>query len=242
MGAFDDLWRSARVSAMSEIALTGFLLGFAGCFSLTCIASHLFWGSSVWVYTFGCYLFTVFAVFHMAEFIVAAEYRPHDATPRSFMILHSPAFLVANGVAWFEFLVCGWWLQLAYHPEPSAWFTTLATMVALAFYSVRLAAMVQCGSNFSLQIETSRRSTHRLVKHGVYSVFRHPSYFGWFWYCVTTQFIVLNPLCMVLFPCAAWYFFYKRIREEEHILGSKDFFGSDYETYKKTTHIGIPFI
>jgi protein-S-isoprenylcysteine O-methyltransferase len=196
----------------------------------------------VWVYTFGCYLFTVFAVFHMAEFIVAAEYRSarryaalvHDSALTSIPRRERRCVVRVLGLR-----------MVASVGLPSRTQRVVRharNMVALAFYSVRLAAMVQCGSNFSLQIETSRRSTHRLVKHGVYSVFRHPSYFGWFWYCVTTQFIVLNPLCMVLFPCAAWYFFYKRIREEEYILGSKDFFGSDYETYKKTTHIGIPFI
>uniref|UniRef100_A0A7S1QYP4 Protein-S-isoprenylcysteine O-methyltransferase n=1 Tax=Neobodo designis TaxID=312471 RepID=A0A7S1QYP4_NEODS len=244
MGVFQDSWNRWRpmVSERTEIALTAFGLGFVAAVSFTCIALHLFAGASAWVYAFGAYLFTVVAVFHMSEFVVAAEYRPHDASPRSFMIFHSPAFLIANGVAWFEFVVCGCWLRLSYHPEPTTASVTFFTLVALGSYAVRVLAMVQCGSNFALMVETSKRPQHRLVTHGVYAYLRHPSYFGWFWYAITTQLIALNPVCFVLFVAASWYFFNDRIRDEEAILASERFFGAEYVAYRKRTSVGIPWI
>lgn len=40
---------------------------------------------------------------------------------------------------------------------------------------------------------------------------RHPSYFGWFWWCVGTQCLLCNPLCILAYAVAAWDFFRKRI-------------------------------
>ena len=244
MRLFQDGWARHRpgVNEKTEIALTAFALGVAATAAVIAMGSHLFGSASTWMYAFGAYLLAVVAVFHMAEFVVASEYRPHDANPRSFMIFHSSAFLIANTAAWFEFLVCGWLLQLGYHPEPTTWSVTLFLLVTLGFYSVRVLAMVQCGSNFALQVEYSKRTSHELVTHGVYRHLRHPSYFGWFWYAVASQCIAHNPVCLVLFASAAWYFFKERVRDEEDILAHPSFFGEKYDEYRKTTIVGIPFI
>jgi protein-S-isoprenylcysteine O-methyltransferase len=234
-------WRP-QLHPLTEVAVTAFVLGFLGCLSLVCIGSHLLGTGSVWTYAFGWYMLVVVVTFHFSEFVVAAQYRPHDASPRSFMIFHSKAFLIANGVAWAEFLVGGWLLDLSYHPTPTTLSVTLAAVLALGFYSVRVVAMVQCGSHFALMVEYSKRDSHRLVKTGVYSVLRHPSYFGWFWYAVATQLIAHNPVCLVLYAIATYVFFRERIRDEEELLESEAFFGNEYTEYKKRTYTGIPFI
>lgn len=238
---FSDRWRP-RVNPLTEVALTAFCLGVATAFALGCIGAHWFYGASAWVYAFGAYLFCVVGMFHMLEFLVAAEFRPHDATPRSFMIFHSKAYLIASAAGWFEFLVCGWLFGLSYHPAPTTLTVTFGAVLCIGFYMVRVVAMMQCGSNFALLVETRKRSAHQLVTDGLYGTLRHPSYFGWFWYTLATQIVSSNPVCFVLFAAASWKFFKDRIADEEKILRSEGFFGAAYDDYCRKTIVGIPFV
>lgn len=41
------------------------------------------------------------------------------------------------------------------------------------------------------QVQFTKAETHQLVTHGVYSIVRHPSYVGWFWWSVGTQVIAV---------------------------------------------------
>jgi protein-S-isoprenylcysteine O-methyltransferase len=74
-----------------------------------------------------------------------------------------------------------------------------------------MVAMWTCKSNFNHVIMERRDEGHELVTHGVYKHLRHPSYFGWFWWCVGTQCLLCNPVCVVAHAVAAWDFFRKRI-------------------------------
>lgn len=47
--------------------------------------------------------------------------------------------------------------------------------------------MITAGTSFTHLISYDKRRDHRLVTRGVYSLFRHPSYVGWFWWSVGTQ-------------------------------------------------------
>lgn len=73
-----------------------------------------------------------------------------------------------------------------------------------------------------------------------YSVLRHPSYVGFFYWAIGTQLVLCNPLSTVLYGLAAWTFFSKRIVYEESTL--RALFPGDYEDYMSRTYIGIPFI
>lgn len=77
-----------------------------------------------------------------------------------------------------------------------------------------------------------------LVTHGIYSVLRHPAYFGYFWWAVGTQVLLANPACLVAYAVATFLFFRNRIPYEERILVR--FFGSEYLDYRDRTFIGIP--
>ena len=112
----------------------------------------------------------------------------------------------------------------------------------VGFYLIRLIAMVQASSSFNLTIETTKRKEHTLITKGIYSVFRHPSYFGWFYHILFSQLFLGNVYCTFFCTYVTWCFFKERIPYEEKILGSKDFFGEKYNTYKSKTYIGIPFI
>lgn len=237
------------MNELTKIALAGIFLGIVSVMSirlmLSPVLTPIFSSSSLTEFTLGCYLFCTMPMFHLTEFIIAAEYRPHDACFRSFMLFHSPAYLMAMMAAWVEISLS----MLGWHPlrDTSSSLSTLiatvfGTMCCLGFYSIRAGAMIHCGNNFSLLVEYSKRNEHILVTTGLYQFLRHPSYFGWFWHSISTQVIVMNPVCFVLFCAANWMFFKSRIREEEELLRSEKFFGKKYDEYCKSSYIGIPFI
>lgn len=59
---------------------------------------------------------------------------------------------------------------------------------------MRKLAMLTAQNNFNHVVQSVRRSDHTLVTRGVYSMCRHPSYVGWFYWSIGTQVLVLrNP-------------------------------------------------
>jgi protein-S-isoprenylcysteine O-methyltransferase len=228
-----------------DIAIIAFVLGVVAASALIGLVGA---GVGWWLWhptavAFALYVITCMVGFHMSEFLVAALYRPHDTHPRAFMIYHSPAYMIATAAAIVEFMVETWLIPLDWKlMTVSVPLAIAAALAVTVFYGVRVIAMVQCGSNFSLEIETTHRQDHTLVTSGVFARFRHPSYFGWFWRTVLSQVLLMNPVCLVGFTYVTWKFFVRRIEEEEDILKSKEFFGEKYETYKKSVGTGIPFI
>lgn len=53
--------------------------------------------------------------------------------------------------------------------------------------SLRKAAMLTAGSNFNHIVQNEKAHSHVLVTSGVYALFRHPSYVGWFYWSTGTQ-------------------------------------------------------
>jgi protein-S-isoprenylcysteine O-methyltransferase len=104
----------------------------------------------------------------------------------------------------------------------------------------RIAALFTAQKNFTHLISYKKKVDHILVKTGVYSISRHPSYFGYFIWCVGCQILCMNFICIVGFTLVLWNFFNQRIKEEELMLIS--FFGDEYLEYKKCTPILIPCI
>lgn len=228
-----------------EIALTAFFLGILCALAGVGIvgASLYWWLWSPQALAFALYVLTCVVMFHMSEFLVAAALRPHDTHPKAFMIYHSHAYTIASCAAVTEYAV----ETLIVPPEWKLFQTTNAIAITAAvavsvFYVIRVVAMVQCGPNFSLEIETTHRDDHELVTSGVFGYLRHPSYFGWFWRTVLSQVLLMNPICMIGFTLVTWKFFVERIEKEEQILASDDFFGEKYVAYRKSVGTGIPFI
>jgi protein-S-isoprenylcysteine O-methyltransferase len=104
----------------------------------------------------------------------------------------------------------------------------------------RSLAMIQAADNFAHQISTNKAPEHKLVTQGVYSLSRHPSYFGFFYWSIGTQVLLGNPISAVLFTFILWRFFHRRIQREEVYLVK--FFGKDYEDYRKKVSVGIPLL
>ncbi|XP_026691020.2 protein-S-isoprenylcysteine O-methyltransferase-like isoform X2 [Ciona intestinalis] len=96
------------------------------------------------------------------------------------------------------------------------------------------------GKSFTHLVQYYKRDSHKLIVNGVYSLFRHPSYTGWFCWSVSTQVLLLNPICLIGYTVATWKFFQERIYYEEITL--LNFFGQQYLDYKKKVPSGIPFV
>lgn len=104
----------------------------------------------------------------------------------------------------------------------------------------RKLAMYTAGTNFNHYVQETHHKDHILVTSGVYSLVRHPSYFGWFYWSVGTQILLANPICIVLYALASWKFFESRIKFEEYYLIR--FFGRQYTDYQKRVPSGVPFV
>ncbi|KAJ3327698.1 hypothetical protein HDU93_001833, partial [Gonapodya sp. JEL0774] len=86
-------------------------------------------------------------------------------------------------------------------------------------------AMYTAASNFNHHVQSVHRADHVLVTKGVYSVFRHPSYTGFFYWAVGTQVMMANPVAILAFAVVMRSFFKDRIEFEEETL--VEFFGVD---------------
>ncbi|KAL7713412.1 Protein-S-isoprenylcysteine O-methyltransferase [Entamoeba marina] len=175
---------------------------------------------------FHLFLFALF-IFHTFEFVSTVYFRPYRSTVHDFLLLHSPHFMIA-----FTLCVVEYFVELYLFPSLKE-----HTVISVIFLTT---AMFIAGRNFNHYIETEKRSDHVLVKHGIYAYLRHPSYFGWFWWSISTQCLALNPICTILYAGASWYFFKTRIEYEEETL--IEIFGEEYKKYRKETTVGIPFI
>lgn len=69
---------------------------------------------------------------------------------------------------------------------------------------------------------------------------RHPSYFGFYWWAVGVQVLLINPICMVLFIYWLHKFFSERITYEEYTL--LRFFKDEWTEYKNKTPTLMPLI
>lgn len=183
------------------------------------------------------------SLFHFLEFYITAKYNPGKVHSESFLINNGAEYLVAHTFAIVECLI-----EYLFYPN---WKSTnysfshrmivLAGMIMLTIGQItRTIAMCTAGKSFSHVVKTSKISDHELVTNGIYSIFRHPSYFGFFWWALGTQAVLLNPIGFITFALVLWKFFSKRIAFEEQFLIK--FFGEKYVEYKKRVPVRIPFI
>lgn len=231
---------------IEQIVYVSVLLGAVGGLCCGVLLYAWMYSSSIGLFSLSLYILVVHICFHLTEFIIAVRYRPHDIDVQSFMIFHSTSYLIASGLAFVEFFVkYAYSAEIYFFPlvlKLNYWTSCAFAFLALCFYGFRIIAMIHCGENFSLNIEENKRRDHRLVTNGIYAVLRHPSYFGWFWRTLLAQLIIGNTVSCLLHTIITWYFFKKRIRYEEQILESEEFFGESYQEYKSKTYIGIPLL
>ncbi|CAF92713.1 unnamed protein product [Tetraodon nigroviridis] len=150
---------------------------------------------STWTH-FGWYMCSL-SFFHYSEYLVTAIINPHSLSLDSFLLNHSVEYTLAALSSWVEFTVekltvpgrpasC---LTLDLGPELKQlrWVSLLGLLMVLGGDSLRKAAMLTAGSNFNHIVQNEKARSHVLVTSGVYSLFRHPSYVGWFYWSAGTQ-------------------------------------------------------
>ena len=236
-----------------RIGVAGAVLGFIGgvhlcgigmCIFLICsdIGTTLeFDSTSVSILLKWCTYMTFLSLFHFLEFFVTAVRQPgNSVTYNSFVINHSTHYTIAALFSWVEFWISFLVFPAYTHIKASTYVYWLGLLLVCTGQAVRSAAMWQCGDNFDHQIMVEKKTNHRLVTNGIYRFFRHPSYFGWFYWSIGTQVLLCNPISTLAYTLASWRFFRGRIPVEESLL--LQFYGAQYLNYMKSSYIGIPFI
>lgn len=227
---------------LGKVALSAAFLGTVFGMHIVLLAFSLFSDVPRWyLFRWAIYMLSM-CVFHFGEFAITARWRGQDVSDDSFLLNHSTAYKLAAVASWVEF----WIRQLVF----SNTYKTLQLLNSFALffgilfisfgYGLRAIAMWQAGSSFTHLVSFKKESSHKLVTHGVYKYFRHPSYVGWFVWSVGTQLVLGNPLCIVAYVVASWMFFAERIPPEETALIS--FFGAEYANYARKTFMILPFI
>ncbi|KAF9159702.1 hypothetical protein DFQ26_006266 [Actinomortierella ambigua] len=184
-----------------------------------------------------CFFLAALGVFHSLEYISTALFNPSKLTLDSFLLNHSPEYTLATVSGITEFVV-----ERYFFPQYKRWgyINLLGLVLVVVGQVARTWAMFSAKSNFSHHIEHYKGQHHILVTHGIYSVLRHPSYFGFYYWAVGSQLMMMNPICLVGFAVALYMFFSDRIQYEETLLVR--FFGQEYIHYQKRTRTGIPLI
>ena len=215
-----------------------------------------------------CYVICL-CIFHLLEFFISSIYNPLVVTSDTFLINHSISYTFAAIFSCFEF-----WLRNSSNiymlffrsssslVEPYKFLTKVMFYIGLIMVIlsqiIRSLAMITCGVSFNHLIQYRKKENHVLITHGIYSILRHPSYFGFYYWSIGMQCILSNIVSTILCIVASWLFFQRRIPYEETCL--KEIFATTnnnsdniskqqqkmknpYTEYMKTTYIGIiPFI
>ncbi|CAF1172811.1 unnamed protein product [Rotaria magnacalcarata] len=184
-------------------------------------------------------LFTVIlSLFHLSEYISVGIWCPKTLTLDSFLLNHSPQYHAAIIVAYLEYFFEKYYLFPNGFPY---WITILIGLIMiLSGECLRKLAMYTANQNFSHLIQEKPNKEHRLITHGIYEYYRHPSYLGWLWWACGTQVLLANPICFFIYLISTWLFFADRIAYEEATLIKC--YGDAYRNYQKRVPVGIPFI
>lgn len=162
------------------------------------------------------------SIFHFLEFYTTAVANPPFATVSAFLLSQNgSAYAIANTCALIECI-----LHYTLFPNfklfspgwRGAWFQTawlsLGFTGIIAGQVIRTTAMISAGTNFNHRVQVRKRVGHELVTGGIYSLLRHPSYFGFFWWGLGTQVVSGNSICLVGYALVLWKFFKERIESE----------------------------
>jgi protein-S-isoprenylcysteine O-methyltransferase len=217
---------------------------------------------SIWQWC--TYVVTV-CTFHFMEFFVTAFYNPTQCSADSFLINHSTSYTAAAIASWMEFWltrilvvllmrivttttskvvttiprgIVSSGIRLWIHW--SHWSFGLGIVIVVMGQVIRSLAMMTAGESFNHLIQTRRKANHVLITHGVYAVFRHPSYVGFYYWSIGEQCILSNVVNAVVLAIVACAFFQRRIPYEEESLVA--LFPREYPAYVKRTWMGIPCI
>lgn len=194
--------------SLAGIGLRAFFLGNAAVVGFFSAAQLVYHGSHLW----RPFVFLgTLSVFHFLEFYTTAAFNTPDAKISSFLLTNGAHYRIAHTVAFVETMITSYffpgWQSKVHMPIVILAGITLV----LVGQAVRSTAMAQAGTNFNHQVQSKKNDGHELVTRGLYAYFRHPSYFGFFWWGIGTQLMIGNTICTLAYAGVLWFFFMKRI-------------------------------
>lgn len=227
--------------SLAGIALRAFCLGLAAASSLIAVVTIVFCTNSpLWRIPF---FIGALSTFHFLEFWTTAAKNTPVASVDSFLLTANwPAYPIAHTAACVEcFIVNVLFPNRTWAPFQFGYILLgIGLIMVVGGQVVRSMAMLHAGTSFNHTVQTRKADSHTLVTTGIYGVFRHPSYFGFFYWGLGTQLVLGNVLCFVGYSMVLWRFFSSRIRVEENRL--MEFFPEDYANYRKRVGTMIPLI
>lgn len=223
-------------NSLPEVSLTAFVLGTI--FGISFLSIFIIQYKSLSIY------FCFISLFHFLEYYITAKFQYDKVSLDSYVINNGLEYHAAHLIALFEFFI-----EVYFFPDFKTnknsnktfrFIRLIGFLLTILGQFLRSNAMITAGVSFSHKIATTRLKNHKLIKSGIYSYSRHPSYVGFFYWALGTQLLLLNPVTFIVFLALLYNFFGKRIKYEEMKLVS--FFGDDYIDYKKSVSVGIPFL
>jgi protein-S-isoprenylcysteine O-methyltransferase len=205
-----DLYPQCKRS-LSGIAVRAFCLGLAGAVGFMLTAQLAYHGSNLW----RPFLFLgTLSVFHFLEFYTTAAYNTPGAYVSSFLLTNGDQYRQAHTMAFVETLVTSYFFPGWQARVHTGYAIAAGVAMVVVGQTVRSVAMAQAGTNFNHMVQSRKTEGHELVTTGLYAFFRHPSYFGFFWWGIGTQVLLGNTVCTLGYAGVLWYFFMKRITRE----------------------------
>ena len=202
--------------SLAGIAMRAALLGATFSSTTICTVYLLNRSSHFWRVPF---FLAALSLFHFLEFWCTARYNPLKADVASFLLSSNGwAYNTAHTCALLE---CLFWYT--FFPNfrlplwPESWHYPLLGLglaMLVMGQTVRSAAMAFAGVSFNHTVQYTRKAGHVLVTNGVFAYFRHPSYFGFFWWGLATQMVFGNILSFLVYAVVLWLFFRARIESE----------------------------
>jgi protein-S-isoprenylcysteine O-methyltransferase len=194
--------------SLAGIAVRAFCLGCTAVLGVIGTGILAYSGSHLW----RPFLFLgTLSVFHFLEFYTTAAYNTPIAYIESFLLTNGAQYRQAHTMAFVETCITSYFFPAYQSRVNPPWAIALGITMIIVGQAVRSTAMAQAGTNFNHQVQSRKNDGHELVTRGLYAYFRHPSYFGFFWWGIGTQIMLGNTLCTVAYTGVLWYFFMKRI-------------------------------
>ncbi|TQS35099.1 hypothetical protein Golomagni_04490 [Golovinomyces magnicellulatus] len=222
-------FQAGQPRSLSGVALRSFILGLVSSTCLIISINIAYLRIPLWRVPF--FIF-ILCIFHFLEYWTTARANSSVASVSSFLLTsNGAAYNIAHSCALLEMILTHFFYPSTFLPERIHKLLLLfGTLFIVIGQATRALAILTAGPSFSHIVAHHKRNTHVLVTHGIYSILRHPSYFGFFWWGIGTQ--------LLCYAIVLYWFFKIRIEGEEKLLVK--FFGKEYADYARRTVVAIP--
>ena len=173
--------------------------------------------------------------YHFGEYFGVLLYHYDKLSFSSYLIDQSSQWVIATTSSFIELIIENY---LFHNIKFSKIIIALGVICMIVGHIFRMGAIYTGKKNFTHIVAERKKNEHELVKEGIYSISRHPSYFGFYLWSIGTQIMCVNPICVIGFTIVLYLFFKDRIINEEYYLIT--FFGQAYVDYRKEVPILIP--